>query len=125
MTGLWGIYHEQVKIEVALKMQYRIATLLNMLQMAVEPIIYMVVWRTVAAANQGVIGGFDNSSLAAYYIIFTFMRQFVAATGLWLFEWRIREGYMSVCCARCTRFMSILPRTSAINYSRRWRWCRC
>jgi ABC-2 type transport system permease protein len=100
MTGLWGIYHEQVKIEVALKMQYRIATLLNMLQMAVEPIIYMVVWRTVAAANQGVIGGFDNSSLAAYYIIFTFMRQFVAATGLWLFEWRIREGYMSVLLLR-------------------------
>ncbi len=100
MAGLLSIYREHIKVEVALKMQYRVGTLLNMLQMAVEPIVYLVVWRTVAAAQGGEVGGFDNSELAAYYIIFTFMRQFVAATGLWLFEWRIREGQMSTLLLR-------------------------
>ncbi|MFN8372272.1 MAG: ABC-2 family transporter protein [Anaerolineae bacterium] len=100
MANLLGIYREQIKVEVALKMQYRIGTLLNMLQMAVEPVVYLVVWRTVAAAQGGEVNGFTGGTLATYYIIFTFMRQFVAATGLWLFEWRIREGYMSVLLLR-------------------------
>jgi ABC-2 type transport system permease protein len=100
MAGLLGIYRQQLKVEVALKMQYRVGTLLNMLQMAVEPIVYLVVWRTVASAHGGEVNGFNNGTLATYYIIFTFMRQFVAATGLWLFEWRIREGHMSVMLLR-------------------------
>lgn len=100
MTNLLGIYGQQLKVEVALKMQYRVGTLLNMLQMAVEPIVYLVVWRTVATAQGGQVGDFDGGTLATYYIIFTFMRQFVAATGLWLFEWRIREGHMSTLLLR-------------------------
>jgi ABC-2 type transport system permease protein len=95
-----NIYRSFIKIEVAVKFQYRAATLLNMLQMAVEPIIYLTVWRTVANAHSGTVGDFSSDELAAYYIIFTFMRQFVAATGLWLFEWRIREGQMSVLLLR-------------------------
>ncbi|NWF68559.1 MAG: ABC-2 family transporter protein [Chloroflexi bacterium] len=100
MSSLVKFYNAQLRVEVALKMQYRVATLLNMLQMAVEPVIYMVVWRTVALAQGGAVGDFTPSALATYYIIFTFMRQFVAATGLWLFEWRIREGHMSTLLLR-------------------------
>jgi ABC-2 type transport system permease protein len=96
MIGLLGVYREQLKIEVALRMQYRVQTLLIMLQMAVEPIVYLVVWRTVASVNGGEVNGFSDSTLATYYIIFTFMRQFVAAPSMWLVESRIREGFMSV-----------------------------
>jgi ABC-type uncharacterized transport system permease subunit len=96
MVGLLSVYKEQLKIEAALKMQYRAQTLLIMLQMAVEPIVYLVVWRTVASVNGGEINGFSGGTLASYYIIFTFMRQFVAAPSMWLFESRIREGYMSM-----------------------------
>jgi ABC-2 type transport system permease protein len=95
MAGLLGIYREQFKVELAIKMQYRIATVLNMLQMAVEPIVYLVVWRAVTAAQGGSIEGFSASDFATYYLIFTFQRQWVAATGMWGIMWRIREGYMN------------------------------
>lgn len=100
MAGLLAVYKEQLKVEVALKLQYPFDALMGMLQMSVEPIIYMLVWRTVAQTQAGELNGLDGRALATYYIIFTFVRQFVAAKGMWVFEWRIREGHMNALLLR-------------------------
>jgi ABC-2 type transport system permease protein len=100
MIGLFEIYKEHLKVEILLKMQYPFDALMGMLQMAVAPIVYLLVWQTVARANNGEVNGFNVGTLATYYIIFSFVRQLVASKGMWLFEWRIREGYMSVLLLR-------------------------
>lgn len=95
MANLLKIYYEQFKVEVALKMQYRAATLLNMMQMAVEPIVYLVVWRSVSAVQGGAVEGFTANDFATYYLIFTFQRQWVAAVWPGMIAWRIREGTLT------------------------------
>jgi ABC-2 type transport system permease protein len=95
MIGLLDVYKAHLKVEIALKLQYPFDSLMGLLHIVSQPLIYMLVWRTVAQARGGEVEGFDARSLATYYIVFSFVRQFAASTPMWLFEWRIREGRLS------------------------------
>jgi ABC-2 type transport system permease protein len=99
MVGLFDIYKEHLRVEIALKLQYPFDALMGMLQMAVEPVIYLMVWRAVAGQGDE-LGGYTESSLAAYYIIFLFLRHFVLVQSMWVYEWRIRTGEMSILLLR-------------------------
>lgn len=61
----------------------------------VEPVIYLVVWTTVAEARGGEVGGLTTGTLAAYYIVWTLVRVFNLAFAPGAWEWRIREGRMN------------------------------
>ena len=39
-----------------------------------EPVIYLVVWSTVATAQGGAVGGYTPGAFAAYYIVWTLVR---------------------------------------------------
>ena len=66
-----------------------------MLGMVAEPTIYLVVWSTIARQHGGSVGGFTAGSLAAYYIVWTFVRIMNIVFTPFGWEWRIREGQLS------------------------------
>ena len=66
MKGLFGdIYRTLFKIELAVMFQYRAAVVIWLIGLVLQPVIYLVVWLTVAKAqDDGKVGDFDASSLA-------------------------------------------------------------
>jgi ABC-2 type transport system permease protein len=72
--------------------QYRIAQYFYMFGMLAEPVIYLVVWSTVARQNGGAVDGITPGQFAAYYIVWTLVRQMNIVFTPFGWEWRIREG---------------------------------
>jgi ABC-2 type transport system permease protein len=90
-----AFYRLRMKSAALIKMQYRLSAFLWLIGLAVEPVIYLVVWTTVAREHGGAIGGYTAGGFAAYYIVWTFVR--ITSIGLnpISFEWRVRGGQWS------------------------------
>jgi ABC-2 type transport system permease protein len=88
-------YLTTMRIAVQEQFQYRIANYAYMLGMVTEPVIYLVVWSTVAASQGGSVAGFTRGQLAAYYIVWTLVRNMNIVFTPYGWEWRIREGHLS------------------------------
>ena len=88
-------YLTTMRIAVQEQFQYRIANYAYMLGMVTEPVIYLVVWSTVAASQGGSVAGFSRGQLAAYYIVWTLVRNVNIVFTPYGWEWRIREGHLS------------------------------
>ncbi|MEX1143563.1 MAG: ABC-2 family transporter protein [Anaerolineales bacterium] len=77
------------------QLQYRMANIMFMIHVLIEPVIYLVVWSTVARSQGGEIGGYTAAQFAGYYIIWTLVRQFNLTLGPYSFNWRIKEGRLA------------------------------
>ena len=66
-----------------------------MIGMIAEPVIYLVVWSTVASAEGGAVAGFTPGKFAAYYIVWTLVRNMNIVFTPFGWEWRIRTGQLS------------------------------
>lgn len=88
------IYWVYLKTSLAEQFQYRVALAIWMLNRIVEPTIYLVVWRTVAAARGGV-GGYEAADFAAYFIVLMVVNQLTFAWIIHEFGWRVRSGELS------------------------------
>jgi ABC-2 type transport system permease protein len=66
-----------------------------MFGMLAEPVIYLVVWSTIARQQGGSVEGFTPGDFAAYYIVWTLVRQMNIVFTPYGWEWRIREGQFS------------------------------
>ena len=66
-----------------------------LLGMVAEPVIYLVVWTTIADQSGGAVGGLTAGELAAYYIVWTLVRTMNIVFTPYGWEWRIREGELS------------------------------
>jgi ABC-2 type transport system permease protein len=66
-----------------------------MLGMVAEPVIYLVVWQTVAAQQGGAVAGITAGQFAAYYIVWTLVRNINIVFTPYGWEERIREGRLS------------------------------
>jgi ABC-2 type transport system permease protein len=95
MTALADIYLNQIKVSLAVEFQYRVAQLMWFIGMIAEPIIYLVVWTTIAKAQGGEVGGYTAGEFAAYYIAWTLVRHMNIALTPWAFENRIKQGELS------------------------------
>jgi len=94
MIRLLAVYAAEAKIGVQDQFQYRIAVFFNILGFLIEPIVYLVVWRTVAE-QAGPIGGYDADDFTAYYIVWTLVRNMNLALTPYVWEWWIRHGRVS------------------------------
>jgi ABC-2 type transport system permease protein len=63
--------------------------------MVTEPVVYLVVWTTIARAHGGTVGGLTAGAFAAYYIVWTLVRMMNIVFTPFGWEWRIREGELS------------------------------
>ena len=90
-----GYYAAMMRIAVINQFQYRVAHYFYMLGMVAEPVIYLVVWTTIANESGGSVQGITAGEFAAYYIVWTLVRNMNIVFGAPFWEWRIREGHMS------------------------------
>ncbi len=95
VRSLVDFYLTTMRTEIQRQFQYRAATYMYLLGMVAEPVIYLVVWTTIAEESGGTVGGLTTGELAAYYIVWTFVRQMGLVFTPYGWEWRIREGELS------------------------------
>src|SRR6185312_10345598 len=74
VKGVVGFYRVVAATAVQAQFQYRTANYLYMIGMVAEPLVYLVVWQTVARAQGGAVQGITEGQFAAYYIVWTLVR---------------------------------------------------
>ncbi len=95
IRGLFDVYVAEARLAIAEQLQYRVSNYMYMLGMVAEPIIYLVVWSTIAVQQGGSVGGYTPGAFAAYYIVWTLVRNINIVFTPYGWEWRIREGRLS------------------------------
>jgi ABC-2 type transport system permease protein len=95
MKRLLDFYLVSSKLAMMQQFQYRLQSVLYMVWLVIEPVIYLVVWSTIARSNGGSVDGYTAGGFAAYYIVWMLVRQMnmVRAPADW--EWRIQHGSMA------------------------------
>ncbi len=84
-----------VRMAIIEQFQYRAANYFYMIGMITEPVIYLVVWSSIARAQGGDVGGITPGAFAAYYIVWTLVRNMNIVFTPFGWEQRIREGRLS------------------------------
>lgn len=95
MKDLLAFYLQSLKISVLVTFQYRTGQIFYILGMMAEPVVYLVVWSTVANAQGGSVAGYTAGSFAAYYIIWTLVRNINIVFTPYGWEERIQRGELS------------------------------
>jgi ABC-2 type transport system permease protein len=92
---LLDLYRAQFKTTIALQLQYRMQLVIWLLFSVLEPVVYLVVWTTVANSQGGTVGGFTVPEFAAYYIAVMVVNHLVFTWIMFEFEFRVRQGQFS------------------------------
>jgi ABC-2 type transport system permease protein len=98
--ALFDLYRLPARMAVAREFQYRTRNLMTVLGFLTEPIVYLAVWTAVAETKGGSVGGYTTGTVAAYFIVWTFVRNMNLVLTPYEFEWRIRSGEMSASLLR-------------------------
>lgn len=93
MRQLLDYYIQQFKVTLAVQLQYRTGLLIWMIEVVIQPVIYLVVWQS--AAGGGEIAGFAARDFAAYYVVLMVVDHLTQTWIMWIFEWRVRSGEMN------------------------------
>ena len=96
MRHMLDYYLTTMKIAIQTEFQYRTAQYFYMIGMIAEPVIYLVVWSTVAQAQGGSVGGYTPAEFAAYYLVWTLVRNMNIVFTPYGWEQRIRSGWFSM-----------------------------
>lgn len=91
MRNLLPVYVAEARVSMQRQAQYRGAAFITILGFLIEPIVYLVVWRTVAEAS-GPINGYGVDEFTSYYIIWTLVRVFNLALAPGAWDWWVRSG---------------------------------
>jgi len=116
LRALADVYTTEMRVAIAEQFQYRVANYLYMIGMVAEPVIYLVVWSTVAMQQGGSVGGFTPGQFAAYFIVWTLVRNMNIVFTPYGWEWRIRQGELNGMLLR-----PIHPVTWDIGYFAGWK----
>jgi ABC-2 type transport system permease protein len=100
LTGLPGMYLTVMKAAVQVQFQYRTANYAYMLGMVAEPVVYLVVWSTVANTHGGSVDGITAGQFAAYYIVWTLVRNMNIVLTPFAWEDRVQRGELSAALLR-------------------------
>lgn len=95
-----ALYWTHMKVAVMQQFQYRVANYFYMIGMVAEPVIYLVVWSTIARSHGGAVGGYTAGEFAAYYIVWTLVRNMNIVFTPYGWEWRVQHGAFSAMLLR-------------------------
>jgi ABC-2 type transport system permease protein len=95
LRSMADFYATTIRTAIQSEFQYRAATYMYMIGMVAEPVIYLVVWSTIARSHGGSVSGFTPGYFAAYYIVWTLVRNMNIVFTPYGWEMRIREGEFS------------------------------
>jgi ABC-2 type transport system permease protein len=94
------LYRVLTRTGIALQIQYRASNVIWMLGGIIEPVIYLVVWSTVAREQGGSAGGWTPEDFAAYYVALMFVNHLTFAWVMHVFQFRIQQGELSFALLR-------------------------
>lgn len=97
---LVAAYRAYFRKTFAVQLQYRASLIIWLIGTILEPIIYLVVWSTVAEASGGSVGGFTAGDFAAYYIMIMIVDHLTFTWIMWEYDYRIRLGQLSTMLLR-------------------------
>jgi ABC-2 type transport system permease protein len=95
LRKLASVYAAKFRAEIALQFAYRGAIVIWLLGLIIEPIVYLVVWTTVARTQGGAVGGFSAGEFAAYFTVLMIVNQLTFTWHFFFFEWRVQNGFFS------------------------------
>ena len=95
LAGLIDLYRTQLRTTIISQLQYRAALVIWLIEMVLEPLVYLIVWGTVARASGGRLGDFTTSDFAGYYIVFMVVNHLTFSWVMFEFEYRVRQGAFS------------------------------
>ncbi len=96
MKHMLDYYLTVMKVAIQEQLQYRVTQYFYMIGMIAEPVIYLVVWSTIARAQGGSVGGYTPGAFAAYYLVWTLVRNMNIVFTPYGWETRIRSGWFSM-----------------------------
>lgn len=100
VRSLLDFYATRGRTQIQSEFQYRAAMYFWMIGMLAEPIVYLVVWTTIADQHGGSVQGITTGEFAAYYIVWTLVRNMNIVFTPYGWEERIREGEFSAALLR-------------------------
>jgi len=95
MRWMLSFYLHTMKNSMLVTFQYRLAMWFFVIGMMSEPVIYLVVWSTIANAEGGSVAGYTPGTFAAYYIVWTLIRNINLVYSAPAWENRIRRGELA------------------------------
>ena len=95
MIALFDIYRAHFKTWTAVQLQYRVAMIIWLIGLVIEPVVYLVVWSTVADVSGGTVGGFNRADFAAYFIASMVVNHLSFTWHMWEYDYIIRQGQLS------------------------------
>jgi ABC-2 type transport system permease protein len=116
VRSMVDVYWSTARLAVQEQFQYRAANYFYMFGMIAEPVIYLVVWTTIADQSGGSVQGLTPGYFAAYYIVWTLVRNMNIVFGAPFWEHRIREGELTKDLLR-----PVLPLHYDIAYFAGWK----
>ena len=100
MKALFDVYVQQFKTTLAAQIQYRAALVIWMIGHILEPVIYLVVWDTVARSSGGRVGTFSTGDFGAYFILLMLVNHATFTWIMWEYDYRVRHGDLSFALLR-------------------------
>lgn len=91
--ALGTYYRRQFASALAANLAYRGAVAIWVLTSIISPLVFIVVWRTVAGS--GSTGGYDANQFVAYFLVMMVVDHLTFIWHMWEFEYRIRNGTFS------------------------------
>ena len=95
LRSLWEFYVHQFQVDVAINLAYRGAVAIWVLGTVMQPLVSLVVWRTVAHGQGGGAASFTANEYTAYFVVVMLVNHLTFIWHMWEFEWRIRTGFFS------------------------------
>jgi len=90
-----ALYSVFFRTSLAVHLQYRASGAVWMIGSILDPLVFLVVWSTVAASRGGQVGGYTGADLAAYYIALMVVNHLTFTWIMHEFQYRIQEGQFS------------------------------
>jgi ABC-2 type transport system permease protein len=90
-----SIWRAQARNALTIQFQYRISLVIWMIGLVLSPLVYLVVWTTVARATGGAVGTYTTHDFAAYFIILMVVDHITFTWVIFNAEFRIRQGALS------------------------------
>ncbi len=100
MNGLRELYQQQFKTTFAAMLQYRASLVIWMIGHVLEPLVYLIVWSTVANSGGGSVGTYTTGDFAAYFLVMMLVNNVTYTWIMYEYEYRVREGNLSFALLR-------------------------
>ena len=95
VRSMVDMYATLGRASILQQFQYRGANYFYMIGMVAEPVVYLVVWSSIARSQGGSVEGYTAGTFAAYYIVWTLVRNMNIVFTPYGWEERVRTGELS------------------------------